>query len=91
MYGEELLPYHHPPAQYTGELFGIHYLYQQSIPELPHTDELSYDEGEDEINEETCAADTTSESLEAVGAWGIPGWDKVDALTKTVIALNWMG
>ena len=54
LYGEKLLPYHKPPAKYTGELFGIQYLYQQSLPELPHTDELSNDadlEDEDEVDE----------------------------------------
>ena len=54
LYGEKLLPYHKPPAKYIGELFGIQYLYQQSIPELPHTDKLSNDadlEDEDKVDE----------------------------------------
>ena len=48
LYGEKFLPYHQSPARYTGELFGMQYLYQQNNPEIPHTDELCSIEGEDE-------------------------------------------
>ena len=38
-----LLPYCEPPAKYTGELFGVQYLYQQSLPQLS----LKDDEGDE--------------------------------------------
>ena len=43
-----LLPYYEPPAKYTGELFGVQYLYQQSLPQLSlkdDGDENDLDEG----------------------------------------------
>lgn len=45
-----LLPYHQPPAKYTGELFGIQYLYQQSLPQFSPKDGEE-DEDEDDVDE----------------------------------------
>ena len=47
-----LLPYHQPPPKYTGELFGVQYLYQQSLPQLSlKDDEGDEDEDDDDVDE----------------------------------------
>ena len=46
---ESFHPYHQPSAQYTGELFDMEYLNQQSLLELSYDDS---DEGEDEYVDE---------------------------------------
>lgn len=48
VYGDKILPYHQAPVRYTGELFGIQYLYKQSLPELALSD---CDGEEDEVDE----------------------------------------
>ena len=50
LFNKKVLPYHQAPARYSGELFGIQYLYNQSSPEFsPECDEG--DEDDDDIDE----------------------------------------
>ena len=42
------MPYHQAPAEYTGEQFGVQYLYKQSLP--INCDDVAIDE-EDEVDE----------------------------------------
>ena len=43
-----LLPYHQPAPKYTGELFSVQYLHQQSLPQLS----LKVDEGDENEDED---------------------------------------
>ena len=51
MFSHDALPYHQPPAQYTGEKFGVEYLYQQSGVQLSLPSKQDEQEEEDMIDE----------------------------------------
>ena len=51
IFSHDELPYHQPPAQYTGEKFGVEYLYNQSGVQLSLPSKQDEQEEEDAIDE----------------------------------------
>lgn len=51
MFSRDELPYHQPPAQYTGEKFGVEYLCHQSGVQLSLPSKQDEQEEEDTIDE----------------------------------------
>ena len=63
LFGTKIFPNFQPPAKYTGEAFGILYLYQQSGKSLIYKDEnldQLIDEGFEDFMEEDDSATTDS-------------------------------
>ena len=63
-----MFPHHQPPSAYTGELFGVEYLYAQSGPRFSPTEEELDEEtdegfGEEELDESIAAPECFSHGV----------------------------